>query len=61
MYCELLTKIISEIEYAIKGMQQLLKTFIRNKITSIGGGTIKAMLELYREEGTYLKRYILKV
>ena len=33
----------------------MLKTFIRNKITSIGGGTIKAMLELYREEGTYLK------
>ena len=48
-------------EYAIKGMRQMLKTFIRNKITSIGGGTIKAMLELYREEGTYLKKYILKV
>ena len=39
----------------------MLKTFIRNKITSIGGGPIKAMLELYREEGTYLKKYILKV
>ena len=45
----------------MKGMRQMLKTFIRNKITSIGGGTIKAMLELYREEGIYFKKYILKV
>ena len=39
----------------------MLKTFIRKKITSIGGGTIKAMLELYREEGAYIKQNILKV
>ena len=41
-------------EYAIKGMRQMLKTFIRNKMTYAGGGTIKAMLELYREEGAYI-------
>ena len=41
----------------------MLKTFIRKKITSIDGGTIKSMhmLELYREEGAYIKQNILKV
>lgn len=39
----------------------MLKTFIRKKIISIDGGTIKSMLELYREEGAYIKQNILKV
>ena len=38
----------------------MLKTFIRDKMTYAGGGTIKAMLESYREEGAYIKKISLR-